>query len=232
MIEIIPTCIPKNAEDIFAVAQKLSGFSRWVHIDINDGKFTPKVSWPYGKDQLEVLKTWANERKPLPSAGGVAYEVHLMVRDSLHIGELMAAVGCSRIIGHIEAFRDEHGTAFALERWKQAGALEVGLAILLKTPLSALVPHVGRCDVLQIMSIATIGAHGAPYESHALSRVEELHAMYPGAVIEVDGGINESNICDLARAGAQRFAIGSAITKVSDSKKAYEHLKALAQGAL
>jgi len=88
------------------------------------------------------------------------------------------------------------------------------------------------CDVVQVMSIATLGKQGAPYDVRAIARIKELHTKYPELVISVDGGVSEKNIADLARAGARRFGVGSAITKAPDPKAAYLNLKAIAESAL
>lgn len=233
MIEIIPTntCPPDLAE----MAQRSAFFARfaeWVQLDISDGAFTSVRCWPYREGQWDELESMAVHALELPSAPPLRYETHLMVEEPRELGLRLAEAGILRIIGHVEAFADANEILSALDSWRGAGASEVGLALLLDTPLPVLEPMLGVCDVVQVMSIATLGKQGAPYDARAALRIEELRAKYPDLVIEVDGGVSEKNIAELARAGATRFGVGSAITKAPDPQAAYEHLKATAESAL
>ena len=233
MIEIIPTntCPPDFAE--FSRRSAIfAQFSDWVQLDISDGIFTAERSWPYGEKQWTELESLAAGASELPYSKNLKYETHMMVEESRELGMLLAKGGIQRVIGHVEAFADEKEILTALDAWRGAGVSEVGLAILLDTPLPVLLPVVPRCNVVQVMSIATLGRQGAPYEPRVIQRIEELHATYPNLVIEVDGGVSEKNIAELVRAGATRFGVGSAITKAADPKAAYLNLKSIAESAL
>lgn len=232
MIEIIPTntCPPDFAE-MSKRSAFFAGFSEWVQLDISDGAFTSERSWPYGEGQWDELESMAEGKVVLPSAPPLAYETHLMVEEPRELGARLAEAGVVRVIGHVEAFADGQEILAALGSWRAAGAREVGLALLLDTPLPVLEPMIGACDVVQVMSIATLGKQGAPYDVRAVARIKELHTTYPELVLSVDGGVSEKNIAELARAGASRFGVGSAITKAPDPKEAYRNLKALAESA-
>lgn len=229
MIEVIPTntCPPDMAE-LSRRSRIFEGFSDQVQLDIDDGMFAPELSWPYLGEQWKELEGMAIGGQQLPCADTLRYEVHLMVDEPLRIGELLARAGCRRIIGHVEVFDGAASVTEAFAAWKAAGAGEVGLAVLIDTPLSQLEPAIGKCDVAQLMSIAKLGAQGAPFEPRIFPRIEELHAKYPDLTIAIDGGVSATNIADLVRAGARRFGIGSAISKAPDPKAAYEDLKAIA----
>src|SRR3989344_163778 len=240
MIEIIPTntCPPDFAE-MAKRSEFFAQFSEWVQLDISDGAFTSIRSWPYGEGQWDELESMAAGALELPSAPPLRYETHLMVEEPRELGLRLAEAGIARIIGHVEAFGDDKEILSALDSWRSArpafggaGATEVGLALLLDAPLPALEPMLGACDVVQVMSIATLGAQGAPYDARAVARIKELHTKYPDLVIEVDGGVSEKNIAELAGAGVTRFGVGSAITKAPDPKAAYAHLKAIAESAV
>jgi len=232
MIEIIPTntCPPDLAE-LSRRSKVFAGFSPWVQLDLDDGAFAPQLSWPYREEQWGELEAMIGNSHVLPYSDTLNYEVHLMVEEPLRVGQLLTRAGARRIIAHVEAFADENEIRDALGSWRSAGA-EVGLAILIDTPFPVLEPLIGVCDVVQVMSIAILGAQGAAFEPRAIPRIMELHSNYPDLVIEVDGGVSEKNVADLVRAGARRFGVGSAITKAPDPKAAYEKLKSLAESAL
>jgi ribulose-phosphate 3-epimerase len=105
--------------------------------------------------------------------------------------------------------------------WKAAGAKEVGVSLLLDTPLSTIEEYADMLDVVQLMSIAKVGAQGQPFDESIFSRIEELHAMYPDMMVAVDGGVAESNVEALTRAGANRLCVGSAISKAESPAAAY-----------
>lgn len=222
-IEILPAVILPNAGAFAEAAARVGAFSPWIHLDVEDGIFTENFSWPYAmKNEIAAAPLM------LPS---IAIEAHLMVKAPWEIGAMFAARGARRIIAHIEAFKNAQEAVLLLREWRSQG-VEVGLAILIETPLEALAGAAQECDCIQVMSIAKIGAHGAPPDARAIGRVGQLHREYPHVVVSADGGIAPGNIADLVRAGARRFAAGSAIFTATDSTAAYEMLKATAEHAL
>lgn len=233
MIEIIPTntCPPDLAE-LSRRSAVFAQFSEWVQLDVSDGAFTSERSWPYREGQWAELESLADDPLKLPSAGDLKYETHLMVEEPRELGLRLAKAGIRRIIGHVEAFGSEKEIRAALDAWRSAGARDVGLAILLDTPLPVLLPMIPVCNVVQVMSIAKLGYQGAPFEARVIGRIEELHVRHPELLISVDGGVSGTNIADLVRAGAKRFGVGSAIMKAENPKVAYEKLKAIAESAI
>jgi ribulose-phosphate 3-epimerase len=232
MIEIIPTntCPPDLAE-LTERSKLFSEFSTHVQLDIGDGAFVPARSWPYLPDQSAELDVLIRDAQGLPYSDILTYEVHIMAEEPREIGVRFARAKVRRIIGHVEAFADSEEVRTALSAWRSAGAGEVGLALLLDTPLPVIAPLLPACDVVQLMSIARLGYQGAKFEPQIYERIKEVRTAHPDMVIEIDGGVSESNIAKLVSAGATRFGVGSAITKAENPKTAYEHLKSLAESA-
>lgn len=217
-IEIIPTVVPTSFDDVVHAADRVSGFAPTLHVDFADGIFAPNTTW---------LPTHVRHAV---SHMGVSLEAHLMVQEPREIGKRLIAQGFTRIIGHIETMQEQTGGI--LSKWKDAGAQEVGLGILFATPLETLDPFVGSCDVIQMMSIASIGVQGIPYEPRAPERIAALHARHPQVLIADDGGVSQVNIAELARAGVRRFCVGSALAKAADPAAVYKRLIALAESAI
>ena len=225
MIEIIPTHVPSSLEDLAAGAERIRKIASTIHIDIDDGMFAPHLTWPYTTNGMfgDV---------ELSPTGGLFAEIHLMVQEPKAVGAAFARAGAARIIGHVEGFADDNEVRGALDAWRKAGAQEVGLGLLLQTPFEVVAPLVPVCDVIHLMSIATIGVQGIAYDAGAPARIAEFHERFPGTLISVDGGVSGENIAELARAGATRFGVGAAISKASDPEAAYEKLKSLAENAI
>lgn len=224
MVEIIPTSVPRDANDLAVDAELIRTFATCIHIDIDDGVFAPHTTWPYhAPGEFDA--------PDLSAAHDLTIEMHLMVDEPHELGVAFAKAGAMRIIGHVEAFDQADDVLKALQAWKAAGAKEAGLGLLLQTPLDVVAPFVEHCDVVHLMTIATIGTQGIPYEPSAPERVAEFHARFPSTVISVDGGVGKGNIQALAAAGASQFGVGSAIRKSDDPKAAYAELKQLAEAA-
>jgi len=218
-IEIIPTVVPESHDDLVRRLHTIGAFTRHVHVDVDDGVFTQRVSWPYTQPGM-----FFDIQDPTLD-GAMKPDVHLMVQDPFEIGQSFIRAGVGGVIAHIEAFRDVETARHVLEAWRAAGAQEVGLALLIDTPLDTLTPLATRCDVVQVMSVAQIGAQGASFDARAIDRVRVLHGSFPELPIIVDGGVSEENAADLVKAGATRLSIGAAIMQNSDPKAAYEHLQ-------
>ncbi len=217
MIKIIPTVVPDSFLSVEATVDAYSKFATVIHIDICDGLFAPNATWTPRGEQF-------------PPRENLTYEAHLMVSDPRAVGLACIRSGAQRVIGHVEAMGEKTGETFSA--WKAAGAAEVGLAILADTPLETLDPYIALCDVVQMMSIASIGVQGIPYDPTAPARIAALHARYPDLLIAVDGGVSESNIMELARAGVRRFCVGSTLSKSPDPASTYARLMELAESAI
>ncbi len=233
MIEIIPTnTSPVDFPELRRRSDAFRKFAPSVHLDIDDAKFAPELSWPYHEGQWSELETMIKNSEKLPFADTIYYEVHLMVQEPLQIGSYLARAGCRRIIAHVETFIDARSVREAFSAWRAAGASEVGLAVLLDTQLSLIDQYATECDEILLMSIPTLGKQGARFDESIFKRIRTLHEKYPELLIGIDGGVSDSNIAQLVQSGARRFGVGSAITKTPDPASAYEHLFALASDAV
>ncbi|MBI2610875.1 hypothetical protein HYW60_02995 [Candidatus Kaiserbacteria bacterium] len=216
-VEIIPTIVPASLTDIEGKSDRYSTFASFFQIDVADGKFAPNTTWlPSRGDSL-------------PQAYG--YEVHLMVSDPGLLGVLFAEAGARSIIGHLEALSGVDNAKQIFEDWRASGARSIGLAVLLQTPLEDVIPYLSNVDFVLLMTIARIGVQGIPFDESAPARVAEFRRRFPNVLIAVDGGVSASNIEELARAGASRFGVGSAISRASNPAEAYVRLKHLAESA-
>jgi ribulose-phosphate 3-epimerase len=224
MREIVPAIMPHTMNRFREMAQDVSRFASSAQLDIGDGDFISMITWPFDMDDPMTL-----EEFPVPS---LLWEAHLMIREPGPLGEAFARIGVERIVGHIEAFGavDDDATVNnarrALQAWRAAGAREVGISLVLDTPMSAVEPLIqdGSVSYVQVMGIAQIGAQGHPFDARTIERVRELHAQYPQLTITVDGGVNNDNARALVEAGATRLAAGSSIWNNDDHAAAFREL--------
>jgi len=217
MIEIIPTIVPKGLSTIEQYCARFGGEVAAFHIDQADGDFAFPTTWvPAPGEVLPAQHT---------------YEVHLMAREPRRFGERFIRAGAWRIIGHIEAMEGEDGE-HTLQGWRAMGAREVGVSLLLETPIRAIDRLAMYADSLHLMSVSRIGMQGQPFSAAVLPKISEAKERYPHLVIAVDGGIHEENIASVVKAGATRICVGAAISEAEDPLSAYRMLEKLAKSAL
>ena len=68
---------------------------------------------------------------------------------------------------------------------------------------------------------------GQQFIPETLDKIRELRKMAPSIDIAVDGGINEVNIKEIAKAGANLFIIGSGLFFYMDRERALDKFKHL-----
>ena len=212
--------VPDSLENVLRVRNKYAHFAHTLHVDVCDGVFAPNRTWFPSPDEK------------LPNLDSTHYEIHLMVSDPKTVGLAFAKAGASTLLGHVEAIESPEAGHEIIGSWRSAGVKRIGIASLLQTPLEKLDPYIVASDTILLMTIASIGTQGIPYDERGAKRVEELHKKYPDLAIEVDGGVSHRNIRDLAKAGARRFCVGSALSRSEDPQLDYAKLKASAQAVV
>ena len=190
---IIPAILVKTFADFEQQAKKLS-FAPLIQIDVMDGEFVPNKSF----DEIEKIKELNLNNE---------WELHLMVNHPERIIEQWKALPkCKRIIWHVEAEVDHLSL---IEKCREMGK-EVGLAISPKTTLMELAAYLDRIETVLVMGVEP-GSSGQSLLPETVVRLKKIHEMNPDLPIEVDGGVNEKNLLVLAKAGATRFAMNSAV---------------------
>lgn len=100
---------------------------------------------------------------------------------------------------------------------------EAGISINPETNFYQIVPFLAEVDIIQIFTVEP-GAQGNPFLSERLELITDLKQFGYTEKIGVDGGINMSNIADVAKYGVDIFSVGSAISRSDDPIKAYKQL--------
>ena len=105
--------------------------------------------------------------------------------------------------------------------------MKAGVALNPHTPAHLLSEIVTEADFILIMSVNP-GFGGQKFIDYSVDKIRELREMAdksnPDLIIQIDGGVDETNIRMLKDAGADCFVAGSAVFK---NRAMIENLKVL-----
>jgi ribulose-phosphate 3-epimerase len=184
----------------------------WIHADVMDGHFVPNITF----GPLVVAAVRKITRLPI--------DVHLMIENPDRYIQAFAEAGANWISVQVETCPHLNR---AVQQIKEAGA-KAGVVLNPSTPLSALDWVLEYADYVLIMSVNP-GFGGQAFIGNSLEKIRRLRRMIDdrgvATLIEVDGGIKENNIAEVAEAGADVFVAGSAIFGQKDYRQVIARFK-------
>lgn len=212
MFELAPSILSadfaKLGEEVAAIE---AGGASILHFDVMDGRFVPNITVG-----LPVLKSVRKSTK-------LKIDAHLMIVEPGRYAVEFVKAGADMVSVHVEADDHLHRTLSAI---RDAGA-QAGIAINPGTPLIALEECLPFADFILLMSVNP-GFGGQAFISTSLDKLRRLKAMIRErglkTRIEIDGGIDETNIGDVTGAGAEMVVAGNAVFGKGDPQAACKRL--------
>jgi ribulose-phosphate 3-epimerase len=184
----------------------------WIHADVMDGHFVPNIT--FGPTMVAAVRR----------ATTLPIDVHLMITDPDPFIPEFARAGASTISVQVETCVHLHRTVHLI---RDAGA-RPGVVLNPATPVDALKWIIADIDLVLIMSVNP-GFGGQAFIPSSLDKIREVRRLIAeqglSTLIEVDGGVGEKTIGDIAAAGADVFVAGSAIFGSRDYTTAIRTLK-------
>jgi ribulose-phosphate 3-epimerase len=187
-----------------------------VHVDVMDNHFVPNltIGLPVVKRLQEVSK--------------IPLDVHLMITDADQWAPKYAELGAASVTFHLEAAADPIALT---KRIREIGS-KVAVAIKPGTPLEKVLELLPSIDMLLIMTVEP----GFGGQSLILETVDKVSAAKSAirnrnleVIVQVDGGVTESNIAQLAEHGADSFVAGSAVFNFENRALQIEKLRQLSR---
>ncbi|HZY38951.1 MAG TPA: ribulose-phosphate 3-epimerase [Mucilaginibacter sp.] len=192
--------------------------AEWVHVDVMDGMFVPNIS--FGFPVMNAVKKHA--KKPM--------DVHLMIVDPDRYLKNFADAGAAGIIVHYEACPNLHRT---VQHIKELGC-RAAVALNPHTPVALLEDIIADLDQVLIMSVNP-GFGGQKFIANTYKKLHDLTELCTRKsvelLIEVDGGVDDTNIAQLTAAGANVFVAGNAVFSATDPAGMISKLKSLSAAA-
>ncbi len=210
------------ATDFFDLKLKLDQLQRagidFIHLDIMDGHFVDNIS--FGPSLCSSLK------KNYP----FKIDAHLMVSNPQKIVPYFIDAGADWISVHLET--GDHLSEL-IKLIKRAGK-KAGLVINPQTDVQGLFAFSSEVDFILVMSVHP-GFGGQKFIPASLEKIAVLEELRKreklNYLIQVDGGLNHSNLREIVLRGADIFVIGSALYKAENIDEMVKKYLRTIQGA-
>jgi len=184
----------------------------WIHIDVMDGHFVPNLTM--GPFIVETCKRITS----LP------LDCHLMIEKPENLIGAFVKSGANSITIHPE---NNPRVTDTLKQIKDSGC-KCGLALNPSTPLDAVRSLLPILDLVLLMTVNP-GYSGQGFMPEVVEKIVLMRKLvndYPNiSYIQVDGGINQSTIASVVKAGANCCVAATAIFK--DSNNIAQNIKRL-----
>jgi ribulose-phosphate 3-epimerase len=180
------------------------GGADWIHLDVMDGHFVPNITI----GPLVAAAARKATRLPL--------DAHLMITDPDRYFPAFLEAGVDSITVHVEGAVHLHRT---VESIRAAGS-RAGVALNPATPVESIREVLSIVDLVLVMSVNP-GFGGQRFIDHSLDKIRSVRLLLDQvgstADLQVDGGVDRSNIAAVVEAGANVVVAGSAVYNTAAS---------------
>ena len=233
---VIPAINETEFSEVLEKINIVSKFSRWVHLDVVDGKFAPNITWNNPKDLISNFLRQSRESSTKSGQFPISklnIEVHLMAENPEAAIKNWVSAGVKRIIISLEALLNIGKSDLTnITQFLEVGLpkFEIGLAINPETPVENLIPFIS-INQRPIKFVLVLGVDpglaGQKFKDNILEKIKFLKTYYPGVNIEADGGINPETAKLIKEAGADIIVSASYIWENQNPERAYQELAAI-----
>lgn len=194
---VFPSILSTN---FFDLEEKLTEFQNsgidFIHLDVMDGNFVTNIS--FGPSLLKAIK----------SKFPFKIDAHLMVDNPIEVIPWFIDAGADWISFHIESKGD---ISESLTMIRESGK-KAGIALNPDTDIEKIFPFLNEVDFILFMSVFP-GYGGQKFISPVLDKIKKmnkkLEMMGISPIIQIDGGLNSSNIEKIKENGVDSFVIGT-----------------------
>ncbi len=188
--------------------------AEWFHLDIMDGVFVPNISFG-----MPIIKQIRNKTSKI-------LDVHLMIVEPQRYIKEFKDAGADILTVHYEACNHLHRTVQTIK----SEGMKAGVALNPHSAVSLLEHIISELDMVLIMSVNP-GFGGQSFIEESYNKVKELKALITrkqsNTLIEVDGGVNNTNAKQLLDAGVDILVSGNYIFKSNNPVETIAQLQSI-----
>jgi len=190
-----------------------------IHLDVMDGHFVPNLT--FGLPMVARMQQIS--KLPL--------DVHLMIENPERWAVGYAEAGVYSVTFHAETTNDP----VAVARDVRAAGSKVGIAVKPGTAVEPYLELLSEFDQILVMTVEP-GFGGQKLIESTLEKVasarRRINQEALDVWLQVDGGIDETNIERVAELGADTFVAGSAVFRANDRNAQINRLRELATAGI
>jgi len=189
-----------------------------VHLDVMDNHYVPNLT-------IGPMVCTALRRHMQKQGISAPLDVHLMVSPPERLIDDFLKAGADYISFHPDACTHVDR---CLQQIKEGGA-KAGLVFNPAAPLDVLEYVLDKVDLILLMSVNP-GFGGQQFIPSALAKLRKVRRLIDASGLpirlQIDGGVKQDNIRQIAEAGADTFVAGTAIFGHKDYRAAIDGLRA------
>jgi ribulose-phosphate 3-epimerase len=189
-----------------------------IHLDVIDGRFAPNIT--FGPGTVKALRPRSKMK----------FDTHLMIAEPRLYVDRFIEAGSDLLTFQAEVL-DPEAFDYLHSRIRSMGK-EMGLALKPETQLPAWAEErLSRLSALLLLTVNP-GFSGQAMDVSVLPKVEKLSRLVAerglDLDVEVDGGIDEGNVDEVAKRGGNVFVAGAGVYGRPDPARAIGELRARA----
>ena len=211
-VGISPSILSADLSNLERSIREVEKFSDTFHIDVMDGHFVPNITFAF--PIIEAMKRITD----------VPLFVHLMITNpDQHLDRFLEMKPFILSFHYEACFHIDR----MVNRIKSKG-VKAFVALNPHTSVDLLKDFIEILDGILLMTVNP-GFGGQKFIGYTMKKIRRLREiadeLNPNLDIAVDGGINPSNVVEVARNGANIFIMGSSIFKTDDPRRTIENVR-------